>query len=54
MNLGQFTEEEFDAVFKNIKNKLLASMKYALNFGRQENSVTHFYDYVTQYKNKTL
>ena len=48
---GQLTNEELDAVFKKLKTeKLKASTKYPLKFGRQEYLTTYFSDYATQNK----
>ena len=52
---SQFMGEDSDAAEKKkLKaEKLLASTKYLLKFGRQENLTTCFFDYLKQFINKT-
>ena len=46
-------EEELDIILKKSKaEKLLASIKFSLKYGRQENSTTYFFDYATLCINK--
>ena len=53
IKLGQFMEEEFDKILKRKAEKLQASMKYLLRYGRQENLMTCVFIDVTLYINKT-
>ena len=53
VKLGNFTEEEFDSVFKKLKAEKLQALKYLLKFRKQENLMTYFFDYATQCTNKT-
>ena len=55
LDLRQFMKEELDAVQKKkLKaEKVQATMKYLLEYRRQENLMTYFFDYAMLSKNKT-